>query len=77
MAVIGDQNSLEPIPVKHRRGQIRSQPLIAESRLIWRNNRVSGASLGYRGKPSSLLQRLVTAARPVTTSRTPTPFTTG
>jgi hypothetical protein len=32
MAVIGDQNSLEPILVKHRRGQIRSQGLIAEGR---------------------------------------------
>ena len=25
MAVIGDQNSLEPILVKHRRGQIRKE----------------------------------------------------
>ena len=45
MAVIGDQNSLEPIPVKHRRGQIRSQPLIAESRLIL------AKQLGFRRQP--------------------------
>jgi hypothetical protein len=34
MAVIGDQNSLEPILVKHRRGRIHSQHLIAENRSV-------------------------------------------
>jgi hypothetical protein len=64
MAVIGDQNSLKPILIKHRRGQIRRQRLIAENWTWLRGRPVSQLSFD-RTHPKCLLQLRVSGFSPV------------